>query len=159
MRFFKRNNFCIKIRFFQAQHAISDSRFFKDRCFFYATFLKFVFIEAPLFFTRNQTFCERKGFFDVFGPMRLTGVLHQKIFGKFRKILFLNSFFKGFSVEKDVFLRFPVGEEWFSRLRRIPSGIFWGCKIAEILTLSFYPWLSVWYCLFNMHKCFQNFKN
>ena len=32
---------------------------------------------------------------------------------------------------------------------RIPSGIFWGCKIDEILTLlSFCPWLSVWYCLF-----------
>ena len=39
------------------------------------------------------------------------------------------------------FLLFPVGEEWFSRLMRIPSGIFWGCKIDEILTiLSFYPW-------------------
>ena len=45
------------------------------------------------------------------------------------------------------FLLFPVGEEWFSR--RIPLGIFWGCKIDEILTLlSFFPWLSVWYCLF-----------
>ena len=31
-----------------------------------------------------------------------------------------------FSVKKDVFLLFPVGEEWFSRSMRIPSGIFFG---------------------------------
>ena len=30
------------------------------------------------------------------------------------------------------FLLFSVGEEWFSRLTRIPSGIFWRCKIDEI---------------------------
>ena len=39
-----------------------------------------------------------------------------------------------FPVEKDVFLLFPVGEEWFSRFMRIPSGIFSRCKIDEILT-------------------------
>ena len=33
------------------------------------------------------------------------------------------------------FLLFPVGEEWFSRFMRIPSGIFWRCKIDEILTV------------------------
>ena len=37
------------------------------------------------------------------------------------------------------FLLFSVGEEWFSRLTRIPSGIFWRCKIDEIL-ISFYLW-------------------
>ena len=36
----------------------------------------------------------------------------------------------------------------------IPSGIFWRCKIDEILTYSFYPWF-VWYCLFG----FQNFAS
>ena len=46
-----------------------------------------------------------------------------------------------FSVEKD---GFPVGEEWFSRSMRTPSGIFWRCKIDEILTIiSFYAWFSV----------------
>ena len=33
------------------------------------------------------------------------------------------------------FLLFPVGEEWFSRFMRIPLGIFWRCKIDEILTV------------------------
>ena len=37
-----------------------------------------------------------------------------------------------FTVEKN---GFPVGEEWFSRSMRIPSGIFWRCKIDEILTI------------------------
>ena len=32
------------------------------------------------------------------------------------------------------FLLFSVGEEWFSRLTRIPSGIFWRCKIDELLS-------------------------
>ena len=40
------------------------------------------------------------------------------------------------------FLLFSVGEEWFSRLTRIRSGIFWRCKIDEIL-ISFYPSFSV----------------
>ena len=32
---------------------------------------------------------------------------------------------------------------------RIPSDIFWRCKVFEILTtLLFYPRFSVWYCLF-----------
>ena len=31
---------------------------------------------------------------------------------------------------------------------RIPSGIFWRCKIDEILTMSFYTWFSIWFCLF-----------
>ena len=41
------------------------------------------------------------------------------------------------------FLLLPVGEEWFSRFMRIPSGIFWRSKIDEILTMSFYTWFSV----------------
>ena len=63
--------------------------------------------------------------------MRLTGDLPQKFFS-----LFVCFFFKLFPVEKDgFFLLFPVGEEWFSRFMRIPSGIFWRCKIDEILTV------------------------
>ena len=37
----------------------------------------------------------------------------------------------------------------------IPLGIFWRCKIDEILTYSFYPWFYVWYSLFG----FQNFAS
>ena len=54
------------------------------------------------------------------------------------------------------FLLFPIVAEWFSRLTRIPPGIFWRCKIDEILTMSFYPWLSVWYCLFGFLQKFAS---
>ena len=87
VRFFKMNNFGPKIRFSQAQHAISEICFFKDR-----RFLKFVFIEVspPSIFTRNETFCERKGLLKVFGTMRLTGDLYlENFFEKFRFIFLL----------------------------------------------------------------------
>ena len=54
------------------------------------------------------------------------------------------------------FLLFPVGEEWFSRFMRIPSSIFWCCKIDEIL-MSFYTWFSVWFCLFGFLQKFATF--
>ena len=40
-------------------------------------------------------------------------------------------FFKTFPVEKDGFLLFPVGEEWFSRFMRIPSCIFGAVKLMK----------------------------
>ena len=51
-----------------------------------------------------------------------------------------------FPVERDGFLLFPVGEEWFSRFMRfmrIPSSIFDAVKLMKFLTLSFYTWFSV----------------
>ena len=59
--------------------------------------------------------------------------------------------------ERWVFLLFPVGEEWFPRFIRIPSGIFWRCKIDEILTMWFYTWFSVWFCLFGFLQKFATF--
>ena len=110
---------------------------FSMRLFFY-----FVFIEAPSISTRNETFFEHKGLLKVFGTLRLTGDLRQKNFREISKNLF-SVFMKCFRLRK-IFLLFPVGEEWFSRFMRIPSGIFWRCKIDEILTImSFYPWFSV----------------
>ena len=51
VRFFKLNNFCLKIRFSQDQHAISDfCFFFKGRCFFYATFFLICFHRSLLNF-------------------------------------------------------------------------------------------------------------
>ena len=55
-----------------------------------------------------------------------------KKFEKFFPSIFW--FFKGFPLRKMGFLLFSIGEEWFSRLMTIPSGIFWRCKIDEILT-------------------------
>ena len=54
VRNFKMDNFCLKIRFSQAQHAISDFCFFKDRCFFYALFLKFVSPKPLLNFCQKR---------------------------------------------------------------------------------------------------------
>ena len=88
--FFKLNNFCLKIRFSQAQHPISDLFFFlKDRCFFYATFFQLFSSKPPSIFTRNETFREHKALLKVFGTMRLTGDLHQKN----RKMFSSNLFF------------------------------------------------------------------
>ena len=39
----------------------------------------------------------------------------------------------------------------------IPSGIFWRCKINEILTISFYAWFSVWSFLFGFIQKFATF--
>ena len=134
MRFFKRNNFCLKIRFSQAQHAIFD--FFKDWGFFRCDFFKIRFHRSPpQFLKETKCFAGVKDSSTFPARLRLTGDL-RKIFERFR--IFFSSilcFFKGFPLRTVVFLLFPVGEEWFSRLMRIPSGIFWGCKIDEILTL------------------------
>ena len=133
-----------------------DAVFFKDRCFSYATFSIFFHRSPPSIFTKNETFCDSKGLVKVFGTMRLqkncrcpSKKFFENILEKFRKIFEKNFsfnflfFFKGFPLRKMVFLLFSVGEEWFSRLMPIPLGIFWRCKIDEILTYSFYPWFYV----------------
>ena len=102
VRFFEMNNFCLKFRFSQAQHAMSDF-FFKDRCFYASFFSNLFSSKLPSIFTRNETFCEHKELLKVFGTVRFTGDL-QLIF--FRKMtIFFNFLFfiKMFSVEKDGF--------------------------------------------------------
>ena len=133
-----------KIRKIYSQFLVLKDRFFKDRSFFYATFLKFVSTEAPAQFLQETKRFAR----GLLKALRLTGD-HQKCF---RKIL---KFFSIFCWERMGFLLFSVGEEWFSRLTRIPSGIFWRCKIDEI-SISFYPWFSVWYCLFGFLQKFAS---
>ena len=152
---FQSNNFCLKVRFSQAQHAISD--FFSKTGVFHMRLFQFSFHRSPpSIFTKNETFCDSKGLVKVSGTMRLqkncrcpSKKFFENILEKFRKIFekkisfnFL-FFFKGFPLRKMGFLLFSVGEEWFSRLMPIPSGIFWRCKIDEILTYSFYPWFYV----------------
>ena len=56
--------------------------FFLKIAFFPCDFLKFVFIEGPLDFSRSETFSEHRRLLMVFGTMRLIGDLHQKIFPK-----------------------------------------------------------------------------
>ena len=92
--------------------------------------------------------------------MRLAGDLHQKNFRKISKNFFpqFSVFFKRFTVEKD---EVSVVSSWRRIVFEIygyPFGIFWRCKIDEILTImSFYPWLSVWYCLFGFLQKFTTF--
>ena len=147
MRVFKMNNFCLEIRISQAQHAISDFCFVLKTGVFSMWLFSNLFSSKrppPSIFTRNELFCEHKGLLKIFGFMRLTGDLHQKNFRKIFSSIFC--FLKDFQLRKMGFLLFPVEEEWFSRFMRVPSGIFWRCKIDEMLTMSFYPWFSVWYC-------------
>ena len=70
VRFFKSNNFCLKVRFSQAQHAISD--FFSKTGLFHMRLFQFFFHRSPpSIFTKNESFCDSKGLVKVFGTMRL----------------------------------------------------------------------------------------
>ena len=91
VRFFKGNNFWLKIRFSPAQHAISDFRFLKAGVFSMRLFKSRFHRNPSSNFTRNDTFCERKGLLKIFGTMRLTGDLHQKYFPQF-SVFFLKVF-------------------------------------------------------------------
>ena len=136
--FLKRNNFPVKIRFYQVRHAISDFCF-KRPVLFLCDFFKNSFHRTPL------NFCQKR---NVVRELRTPqGFRHyatyrrpSKIFSKNFFLIFL--FFEGFSLRKMFFFCFQ--EEWFSRLMRILSGIFRRCccKIDEIL-MSFYPWFSL----------------
>ena len=68
-----------KIRKIFPQFLVLKDRFFKDRSFFYATFLKFVFTEAPAQFLQETKRFAR----GLLKALRLTGD-HQN---SFRKIL------------------------------------------------------------------------
>ena len=96
----------------------------KDRCFFYATFLKMCFTEAPA-----QFLPETKRFARVKDFSRFSALcdLPETIKYIFEKFFFNFLFFKGLSLRKMGFLLFLVGEELFSSLMRIFSGIFWRC--------------------------------
>ena len=107
VRFFKMNNFCLKIRFSQAQHVISDFVCFQRPAFFHATFFSNVFSSKPppSIFTRDETFFEHEGLLKVFVHCATYRRPSSKNFvEKFRNKIFLNFlFFERFSVEKDGF--------------------------------------------------------
>ena len=113
VRFYKRNNFRVKIsRFSPAQHAISDFCFFfnikKDQFFFYATFLKFV-SPKPLNFCRKRKVLRElrtpQGFRHYATYRRPSKIFLKKFFPHF--FVF---FFKGFSLRKMVFCCFQLGK-------------------------------------------------
>ena len=91
--------------------------FFKDRSFFYATFLKFVFTEAPAQFLQETKRFAR----GLLKALRLTGD-HQKCFRKIFK--FFSIFCLRFSVEKEwVFAVFSWGRMVFEAYA-YPFGYF-----------------------------------
>ena len=87
----------------------------KDRCFFYATFSKICFTEAP-----PQFLPETKRFARV-KDSRFSALCDLlETIKNFLEFFFLNFLlFKGFSLRKLRVLLFSVGEERFSRLMRI----------------------------------------
>ena len=94
--------------------------FFKDRSFFYATFLKFVFTEAPAQFLQETKRFAR----GLLKALRLTGD-HQKCFRKILKF-FSSIFCLRFSVEKEwVFCCFQLGKNGFRGLR-VSLRVFFG---------------------------------
>ena len=89
--------------------------------------------------------------------MRLAGDFHQKFFSKNFKIKIFWFFWKVFGWERWVFCGFQLGKNGFQNYG-YPFGYFWRCKIDEILTImSFYPWFSVWNCLFGFLQKFATF--
>ena len=107
--------FVLKLGFLRPSTLYPIFVFFKDRCFFYAI-SKFVFIEAPSIFTKNETFCERKGLLNVFGTIRLTGDQHQKSSENFKKNFLSFLFLKVFRWERWVFCCFQLGKNGFRDL-------------------------------------------
>ena len=131
VRFFKSNNFCLKIRFSQAQHAVSDFCFFKD-CFFYAPFFLICFHRSPSILLETKRFASIKHCSRFSALCDLPETFIKKIFEKFRKFFFVNFlFFKGLRLRKMGFLLFPVGEELCSRFMGIPSGFFGAVKLMK----------------------------
>ena len=67
------NIFCFKVCFFSVkQHHIPVFCFSRPLFFqHHATFLSFVFIDAPSTFTRNKMFCEHTG------PLRVNGIMRH----------------------------------------------------------------------------------
>ena len=114
VRFFKSNNFCLKVEFSQAQHAISDF-FFQRPVFFICDFFNFFFIEVPPQFlpkmkrfvtlkdsSRFSALCDFKKIADLL--QKNFSKIFWKNFGKFLKKNFPSIFcFLRFSVEEDGF--------------------------------------------------------
>ena len=119
--------------------------FFYRASFFPCDFFVICFHRSPL------SFFQKRNVLRAWRSPRCSGLWDLP---KYTVRLF---FFEVFSVGKMFFCCFSRGK-WFSSLIRIPSGIFWRCKIDENWTiLSFWPWLSVLYCLLGFSSKVHNF--
>ena len=136
MRFFKSNNFVLKLGFLRPSTLYPI--FFQRPVFFICDF-NFFHRSPSSIFTKNETFCDSKGLVKVFGTMRLQknvgdlqknfsktfwknfGKLLKKIQKKYPSIFCL---FLGFSVEEDgFFVVFSWGKMVFETYAH-PFGYF-----------------------------------
>ena len=131
VRFYKRNNFRVKIsRFSQAQHAISDFCFFlikKDQFFSMRLFFKICFTEAPPQFLPDTRSFARVKDSSRFSPLCDLPETIKNIFEKF-----FSSFFCFFFKERWFFAVFSWGRMVLETYA-YPFGYFWRFKIDEIL--------------------------
>ena len=94
VRFFKRNNCRLKIRFYQAQHAISDFCFFYRPVFFLCDFFKNLFSsKPPQFLQETKRFASVKNSSRFSALCDLPETFIEKIFQKIPKIFPLNFLF------------------------------------------------------------------
>ena len=106
--------------------------FFRDRCFFYATFFSNLFSSKPQFLLETKRFASIKHCSRFSALCDLPETFIKKNFEKFRKFPpQFSVFFKGLRLRKMVFLLFPLGEELFSRFMGIPSGFFGAVKLMK----------------------------
>ena len=146
------NNFCLEIRFFQAQHALSDF-FFKDRCFL-CDFFSNLFPSMP-----PQFLLETKRFASIKDCSRFSALcdsletflekIFQKNFKNFFSVIFC--FLNVFGLERWVFCCFQLGKNGFQGLCVSLRVFFWRCKIDEILTTFLLPLVLrmiflIWFC-------------
>ena len=147
VRFFKSNNFCLKVRFSRAQHAISD--FFSKTGLFHMRLFQFFFIEVPpQFLPKMKGFATLKDssrFSALCDFKKIAGDLQKKFskifwknFGKFLKKIQKNfpsifCLFLRFSVEEDgLFCCFQLGKKGFRELCPSLRVFFGAVKLMKI---------------------------
>ena len=151
------NNFCLKFRFSQAQHAMSDFVFFyKDRCFYASFFLICFHRSSPQFLLETKRFASIKNCSRFSALCDLPENFSLKVFRKVTNFVLIFCFFKMFSVQKDGFFAVSSWRRMVFEIYAYPFRFFWRFKI-EILIISFYAWLSVWSFLFGFIQKFATF--
>ena len=147
VRFFKSNTFCLKVRFSQAQHAISD--FFSKTGVFYMRLFQFFSSKSP-----PQFLPKMKRFATVKDSSRFSALCDFKKFAGDLQKIFSNIFWKNsekFFPSIFCFLRFSVEEDSFFAV------FSWGRMVFETYA---YPFgylrmiLLIWFS--KVRKCLRS---
>ena len=121
--------FVLKVGFLNASTLYPICFFFQRPVFFLCDFFLICFHRS-----RPQFLPETKRFASIKGCSRFSALcdLPETVIKRFSKKKFLNClFFEMCSFEIDEFFAVSSWEEWFSRLMRIPSGIFEAVKLMK----------------------------